>query len=380
MKVQSANYASRQGNIAVMSVFLLISMLSMVALTVNIGRLSNSLAHLQNANDATSKAAAWKLLDSWDAYNQVSLASGEATKLSAKTMADYGVAETLTTTDMKFGSYGWNPNSQKLEVNWGQTPANLVQTKFSRLDQRDNALDVVLRKFLGRDTMELKTISNVVFIPATGFRAPTGNQTLEILPFALDIDTWIALENGDGDDEFGVHPVTNAVSAGPDGIREVKIFPIGNDKSLPSGNRGTLRLGDNNNSTSKLSRQIREGLNANDMSSHPNGFSVAQGPMFLPGDPGVSAAIEDDLNEILGQNRILPLFTSVSGSGANASYEIVKFVGVKVVQADLRGAMQFKAVLLQPANFAVEEAESNFRMPANQFGTVFVKPMFIHID
>jgi hypothetical protein len=188
------------------------------------------------------------------------------------------------------------------------------------------------------------------------------------------------LENGSGDDQFQVDPVTNQVTEGADGIREVKIFPIGNDKSLPSGNRGTLRLGTNNNSTAKLSRQIREGLNATDMSYHPNGFSVADGAIYIPGDPGVSAAVEDDLNQILGQNRILPLFASVSGNGSNASYEIVKFVRVKVVKADLRGALQYKAVVLQPANFAVEEAETNFKMPLNQLGTIFVNPMFVQID
>ena len=233
----------------------------------------------------------------------------------------------------------------------------------------------------GHNTVQLSAVSNVVFSPATGFKAPiTSGQNLEILPFALDIDTWIALENGVGTDSFSVNPVTDVVSAGSDGIKEVKIFPVGNNKNLPSGNRGTLRLGPNNNSTSKLSRQIREGLDANDWTFHPNGFSVATGPMNISGDPGVSAAIENDLIQILGQDRILPIFTSVSGNGANATYSIVKFVGVKVVKADLRGALNAKAVLLQPTDFVVEEAVTNMKMPANTLGTVFVKPMYINIQ
>jgi hypothetical protein len=357
------------------------ALLSLIAFSVNLGRLSNSMAKLQNSSDASGRGAAWKLMERFGKTDATQLATAEAQTIVQSTMTNRGIDHTLIPeSDLKFGTYSWDPVTLSFKTTWGASPTNLVQTKLSRLDVRANALDVVLRRFLGRDTVELKTLTNVVFMPATGFLPPTGSQTLEILPFTLDIDTWIALENGVGSDDFTVNPVTNAVTPGRDGVLEVKIFPIGPNKNLPSGNRGTLRLGANNNSTSKLSRQIRYGLNASDMSHHPNGFSVADGPINLPGDPGVSAAIENDLIAILGQDRILPIFTSVNGNGANASYSIVKFVGVKVVKADLRGALNHKAVVLQPSNFAIEEATTNMKMPLNQSGTIFVKPTFINLD
>ncbi len=382
MNFSRKNLVVRQGNITVLSVFLLLALLSVIALSVNVGSLANSMAKLQTASDASCRAAAWKLMDRFGKNDATTLATNEASKLALASMGNYGVNGTLDpTNDFKVGRYIWNPQSSSFDLFWGATPANIVQTRLSRFDSRSNSLDAVMSRFLGRETVELSAESNVVFSPATGFNAPTSSgQNLEILPFALDIDTWIALENGVGTDDFTVNPETDAVSAGGDGIKEVKIFPIGNNRNLPSGNRGTLRLGPNNNSTSKLSRQIREGLNGNDWTFHPNGFSVANGPMNIPGDPGVSAAIENDLIQIIGQDRILPIFTSVSGNGANATYSIVKFVGVKVVKADLRGALNHKAVLLQPTDFVVDEAVTNMKMPTNALGTVFIKPMYINIQ
>lgn len=381
MNLKSYKRNSRRGNIAVMSIFLLVVLLTMVAFTVNIGRLTNSIAKLQNINDAASKAAAWGLLENYSKWNQFDLATHEATAMVSKSFVEKGVEDAIIPEqDLKFGTYRWNSESKSFDVDWGASPANLVQARLSRINPRNNALDVVLTRFLGRETMQLNSISNVIFMPASGFQAPSGDQTLDILPFTLDIDTWIALENGIGNDDYSVDPETKEVNPWGDGKLEVKIFPIGNDKSLPSGNRGTLRLGADNNSAQKLRRQILHGLSAEDMSYHPNGFCVADGPLYLPGNPGVTAAVEKELNQILGQDRILPLFRSVSGNGANATYEIVKFVGVKVVKADLRGALRHKEVLLQPSNFVVDQAVTNMKMPANELGTIFVKPMFVGID
>lgn len=365
-----------------LSVFALGIVITMVAFAINMGCIANSLAQLQNAGDASAKAAAWKLLDEFDRTNAQDLATEEAVDLVVATMDAQGVPDTLIpTTDLKYGRFTWDKDTNQFVVGWGETPANLIQARLLRLDSRLNAYDVILRNFLGRDTVELPATTNVALMPATGFSIPGGsNRTVDILPITLDIDTWIQLEEGAFSDQFHVDSESNAVSSGSDGLREVKIFPVGLDKSLPSGNRGTLRLGANNNSTSKISRQILEGLNETDLSYHGGSLSVADGPLFIHGDPGVSAAIENDLKAILGQDRILPLFKSVSGPGANATYEIVKFVGVKVVKADLKGAIQHKEVIIQPSNFAVEEGITNMKMPFNKLGTVFVNPMFVDAE
>ena len=85
-------------------------------------------------------------------------------------------------------------------------------------------------------------------------------------------------------------------------------------------------------------------------------------------DEGVSGTIEhregleSALASITGQTRIIPVYRSVSGSGDNAVYEIVKFVGVRIMSVNLSGGD--KAVYVQPALVTVRGA-----IASNQPGT-----------
>ncbi len=102
--------------------------------------------------------------------------------------------------------------------------------------------------------------------------------------------------------------------SGSDGVLEMNIYPDANT-SLPSGNRGTVDLGSPNNSTNDLKRQIQYGLNAYDLSFFPNNTIQlgSNGTLVLNGDTGISAGIEASLQSIIGQKRIMPIFTTVSG-------------------------------------------------------------------
>ena len=55
------------------------------------------------------------------------------------------------------------------------------------------------------------------------------------------------------------------------------------------------------------------------------------------GDTGISAGVKDELASIIGQTRIIPVFSSVSGNGNNATYVIVRWVGVRVMAVKLTG-------------------------------------------
>ena len=63
----------------------------------------------------------------------------------------------------------------------------------------------------------------------------------------------------------------------------------------------------------------------------------------------MSAAMKDPLEEIVGQGRSLPLFDHVSGPGNNATYSIVGFAGVRIMDVKLTGAMNNKHLVIQPA-------------------------------
>ena len=163
MNISQKSLVVRDGNITVLSVFLLLAILSVIAVSVNVGSLSNSMSKLQNASDASCKAAAWQLMDRFGKSNATTLATTEATKLATASMGNFGVSNTLQpTTDLQTGSYVWNSQSNSFVLAWGATPANIIRTRFSRYDSRSNALDVVLRRFLGRMARPIKIVPLVL--------------------------------------------------------------------------------------------------------------------------------------------------------------------------------------------------------------------------
>ncbi|MBI3864299.1 MAG: hypothetical protein HY290_20640, partial [Planctomycetia bacterium] len=139
-----------------------------------------------------------------------------------------------------------------------------------------------------------------------------------------------------------------SVSAGSDGILEVNLFPQGTGSP---GNRGTVNIGASNNSTATLCRQITDGISPSDLAYYPNGelkFNDS-GHLYLNADPGISAGCKSALASIIGQTRIIPIFNSISGNGNNATYDIVEFVGVRILDVDLTGSMSSKHLTVQPA-------------------------------
>jgi hypothetical protein len=89
-----------------------------------------------------------------------------------------------------------------------------------------------------------------------------------------------------------------------------------------------VNIGAPNNSVSDFSRQIRHGISAQDLEYHGGELSFGDnGTLELNGEPGISGAIQDDLLAIVGQARALPLFSTVTGPGNNATFTIVGFRG-----------------------------------------------------
>lgn len=66
---------------------------------------------------------------------------------------------------------------------------------------------------------------------------------------------------------------------------------------------------------------------------------------------GLSAGIKTQLSQIIGQPRAIPIFIEVNGNGNNATYTIVKFVGVRVLAVKLIGPLSKKHVIVQPCPF-----------------------------
>jgi hypothetical protein len=57
------------------------------------------------------------------------------------------------------------------------------------------------------------------------------------------------------------------------------------------------------------------------------------------------------LDSIVGQERLIPLFTTVVNPGTNAAFTIVKWVGIRIMAVNLRGKNSNRYVYIQPASF-----------------------------
>jgi hypothetical protein len=180
-----------------------------------------------------------------------------------------------------------------------------------------------------------------------GFRTPHNGQNLDILPFALDIDTYDKLIHGCSSDKWTWDAEDGEIHCGDDGLVEVNLYPQGTGSP---GNRGTVDIGSNSNSTNDIARQILYGISPDDMAYHDGELKFNDcGELFLNGDTGISAGVKDELDFIKGQPRIIPIFQEVNGPGNTAQYTIVKWLGIRIMDVKLTGPYSKKRLTIQQA-------------------------------
>lgn len=355
---------NRRGVIIPLTAVLLVFLIGFIAFAVDLGYVVTVQTEMQRTADSAATAAAWDLFET-------SLATGSP-NLSAEiaTARDTAVAYAASNR-VDAGNPALNPNTSNSPggdvvvgylANDAQTTAqldyyntnqaNAVQVTLNKTSAQNGEIPLLFGRVFDRTGIGTTATATAAFINNFGgFATPSDGSNLEILPFALDEDTWNAMMAGGGDDVWKWNSSFNRVEGGSDGIREVNLYPQGTGSP---GNRGTVDIGSSNNSTSDLSRQIVSGISPSDMQQMGGQLKFNnQGTLSLNGDTGISAGIKDELASIIGKKRIIPVFQSVSGNGNNAEYVITKFVGVRILSVDLTGKMSGKQVMVQPANIAI---------------------------
>lgn len=340
----------RRGNVVVITVLLMFSLLVVVALAVDVGFLHVARTQLQRSADAAAIAATWRLLESsGPAYSLPdSSAVGTTAAQYAGLNAVVNVGPALAADDVSIGRLPY-PFNRSVDLLFDQPSLfNAVKVRVRRTSQQNGPVGLFFARVMGLDSQELQAEATAAFLNNfAGFRAPGNGQNLQILPFVMDEETWEALLAGAGTDNYRYDADTGQVTCGSDGILEANLYPQG---SGSPGNRGTVDIGSSNNSTADICRQIREGISATDLAYHGGQLAFDEnGELQLNGDTGISAGVKDDLASIIGRPRIIPVFRSVVGPGNNAQYTIVKFAGVRVMYVKLTGSMSSKKVIIQPA-------------------------------
>ena len=231
----------------------------------------------------------------------------------------------------------------------GLKPPNAVRVTVRRSHQVNGAAPLFFARLLGHQDAEIQAQATAALLTnIRGFHTPPSGKPIGMLPFALDEDTALDMLAGEGEDHWRWDHANQQVASGKDGAVEVNLYPQGTGSP---GNRGTVNIGSSNNSTSDISRQILGGVTAADLSHHGGELVFDEyGNIYLNGDTGISAGIKDDLASIIGEPKVVPIFRQVTGNGNNATYQIVDFVGIRVLDVKLTGSMSSKRVTIQPAS------------------------------
>ena len=366
----------RNGSILTLSVVLLVVILAFTAFSIDVGAITLTKSQMSNAADAACLAASRELISAWGLGAQTNPAMVEQqTRDTAVSIASENEMLQRSSIyvdgvrDVRLGFRSWNENSQSYDETWGIPPYNLVEVTVRRdvlntgggSAQADAPLNLFFGPAIGSQTANLTATATTVLYPVVGFKIPDDSElTANVLPIALDESTWDDVVQGIGQDNYSYDPVTQEITQGSDGIIDFDIYPT-NNSNLPSGNRGTVDFGNSNNSTKDLKRQIVSGLNDDDLSHFGGAIRVYPNPLLVNGDPGISAGIKSALQSIVGHPRAVPVFRSLSGSGNNATYEIVKFIGIRVLAVKLTGGNKY--VIVQSAPFNSATAVTNKQKP-----------------
>ncbi len=346
--------SGRAGHVLLLTLFMMVGAMGIVAFAVDLGYIYVVRSELQRSADASALAAVWKLCDEQALTENTE--PWQAEDLAWMAAEDYAGRNTVGGAVPELG-YG------DVEIGYLQADGKSIDsfptayiaahTHVRRTLNQNGSIPLFFAKVLGRPSCEITAQATAAFVNNfSGFGPPSSGSNLDILPLALDLETCTAMLDGLTTDDWTWNEETQEITSGPDGILEINLFPQGTG---PPGNRGTVDIGSNNNSTSDIAQQILHGVSAADLAYHGGTLEFDEnGELALNGDTGISAGVKDELEEMKGQPRIIPIFSQVSGNGDNATYTIVQLAGIRIVDVKLTGSMSTKRVIVQPAKILTE--------------------------
>ncbi|QDV42689.1 hypothetical protein Enr13x_25390 [Stieleria neptunia] len=339
----------RKGSALVFSVVLVAGLLVVSAIAIDYGHINVSRSEVKRTADAAAMSACWELFDGvvqGDDATAVQCQINDAASMIASKNVVSSRAPTLNAdADIEMGFYDRNQPGDLDTAD--PSRFNAVRVHVRQTEANNSAIPLFFGSVTGRAEQSLQARSTAaLFKTISGFHKPKdAGETLDILPIALDLETWEQVVAKQTEDVYSYSG--GQVTSGSDGFYECSLYPTGTGSP---GNRGTVDIGGSNNSTNDLSRQILYGISAQDMDDLGHSLEFdSNGELELNGDTGISAGIKDELAAIIGQPRIIPIFTSVHGNGNNAMYTIVRFEGIRILSVKLTGPMKKKHLTIQPA-------------------------------
>lgn len=355
---------NRKGAIIVLSAFMMVIMVILLAFAIDVGYIANVRTEAQRCADAAALAAAWDMIGDDRLSGDYTVVYTRA-RQKAVDFASRNKVGTTKNPTLKHNLFNGDSNGDILLGrldNSAQgnlslvdpTEYNAVQVRVRCTADRNQQSPLFFGQIVGRKFFNMEATATAVFTDSIrGFRASENGPESSLLPFALKREDWVSqVLDGAGSDNWSCKD--GSVTAEYDGIPELRLYPMKkkdeiDDGNTGAGNWGTIDIGGGDNSTADLVRQIERGPNADDLEHYDGKFILDDitGTLDVSGDTGISAGVAAAIAKIVGKPRTIPLYTELEGTGNNAMYTLVGFAGIRIVDYKLTG--NDKYVLIQPA-------------------------------
>ena len=352
----------RKGAMAVFALMLLSLLIVVAAFAVELGMFMAEKTEMQRSADSAALAACWEYVSHLNRKETEPKSRESARDLAASVAGTNLVrlesleADLNTSNDsagdIVFGTFAGfgDPYADLTPISAGV--ANAVKIRLRQTNDQNGEVRFTLARMLGIASKPLEVDATASMSSSIrGFILPgNSSKTVSLLPFAVKESVWNSFVAGNGgQDSFSYNFANGNVTSGSDGIRELNIYP---HDTGASGNSGTVDIGSSGNSTNDIKRQILDGVSAADLAHHGGKLELnSNGILLLNGDTGISAGIKSQLDSIKGDPRIIMIYSQVNGPGNNATFTIVKFVGVRVMEVNFQGSKNnSKRLMVQPAN------------------------------
>jgi hypothetical protein len=352
----------RRGAIAPMTVLLLLPLAGMLAFSVDVGYMVLVQTELQNAADAAALAGAERLQELYvqfympgqtqqaQIYNKAVNNTGttDCPKYTAKKYSNYNKAGNVAITVLDGDiSFSYRDGSSTI-----QAPAypdrfpNTITVLARRDGTANTSLSLFFGKLFNKNSVDLTAVASATIYAGEATSAtPIPGVNAHILPVALDINIWKEfLVSGKSGGPSG------SINYDDNGIPQLHVYP--NPGNAP-GSFGLIDVGPPQNNVPAFRNWIDEGQTPNDIQyliDHDLLPVSVASPKWWKCGPGMKSTLVDNFAAVMGQPNLIPLFTpheglpgepgyqAARGSGSNADYSVVGFVGVTVTQAEGSGS------------------------------------------
>ncbi|HEY7314196.1 MAG TPA: pilus assembly protein TadG-related protein [Gemmataceae bacterium] len=388
MKPIRNKHGKRRASVTPLAALLLVVLVGMLAFSIDLGYVVAVRGELQNTADAAALAGAQQLQTLYvsyyspgqtqqQAYYQTATTNtagpnGETTPISAvQKFAAYnqagGVYITVPTSDISFSYY--DGVNAPIAASYPNVFPNTVTVVTRRDSTANTPLGLFFSRVFGWSSIDLTATASATIYSGDGGNSTTGlglqnvssssstgYVSPHILPVALDVNVWQKFFTTGQSPDGTIHTASN-------GNPQLQVYPT---TTNTPGSFGLIDVGVPSNNAPAFRNWIDDGQTPNDISYLMNNNLVPVAPAAPEPwkvGPGLKSTLLTNFQDQMGKSNLIPLFApsnmgsngwgssgyvAATGTGQNATYAVVGFVGVKISEAT--GSGNNMNISIQPSS------------------------------